>query len=156
MPQRYRKIKIAGRTRQLSRHLMEQHIGRPLLRTELVHHKNHNKLDDRLDNYEVTTSKAHAQHHNQKHPETKPCAQCAEPFTPHPTKRQRAVTCSRECFRKWAMSHAGGVKLTIETVRKIREEAASGASNRELADRYGSDISNVRLIVRRKTWRHVA
>ena len=134
---------------------MEQHLGRPLGRLEYVHHKNHDKLDDRIDNYELTTPKAHSQHHNQKHPITKACAQCGTVFTPAPSKRERKRTCSRECFSVWAMSHAGGVKLTAEKVLAIRTAHSEGETNRSIADRFEIDISNVRLIVARKTWKHV-
>lgn len=100
MPQRYRKITVDGKTKQLSRHLMEQKLGRKLHRLEYVHHANHDKLDDRIENYELTTPKAHSIHHNQKHPITTACRVCGRTFEPHPTKRARKVTCSRDCFRK--------------------------------------------------------
>lgn len=94
---RYRKIKINGRTKQLSRHLMEQHLGRPLARSEHVHHKNEDKLDDRLDNYELTDPLSHNRHHKLIHPISKACVICGTEFTPHKTKRKRQQTCSKPC-----------------------------------------------------------
>lgn len=165
MPQKYHKTKTNGRTRQLSRHLMEQHLGRPLARNEIVHHKNHDKLDDRLENYELTTPKAHAQHHNQKHPITKKCAVCGGEFTPHPTKRATKVTCSRKCLRErlslWARAQmasgpAPGAKLTADQVASIRSAAASSdVSMRELARRFGVHHGTVSAIVRGKSWNGV-
>jgi hypothetical protein len=162
VPQRYRKVKVGGKTRQLSRHLMELHLGRRLERSELVHHKNHDKLDDRLDNYELTNAKAHSQHHNQKHPLTKPCAVCGETFTPHPTKRARAVTCSRACFRKRASAAttaqmAAGppvfAKLDDEKAEQIRQRyAAGGVSQRALGREFGVHHSQVGAIVRGEAW----
>lgn len=47
----------------LHRELFEKHIGRKLNKSEVIHHKNHNKNDNRVENLELMTASAHAKHH---------------------------------------------------------------------------------------------
>jgi len=45
--------------------------------------------------------------------------------------------------------------LSEEQVKSIRLLSAKGASNRDLADKYGIGIHQIRRIVKRKQWRHI-
>jgi hypothetical protein len=60
----YRYISEKGKRRVEHRIVMEQHLGRPLLKTEIVHHKDHNRLNNAIENLELMRShKAHREHH---------------------------------------------------------------------------------------------
>lgn len=95
----YRKIKRKGCSMDEHRYLIEQHLGRKLTTDEVVHHKNGNKLDNRIGNLEVMTKSEHARLHNQVYPTTKICRICGQEFTPTPCHRQRATVCSDKCKR---------------------------------------------------------
>ena len=92
----YRQIKINGKRYLEHRYVMERVLGRPLRGDEQVHHKNHDRLDNRPENLEVVSTAEHGLRHT-KHPISKNCVICGQEFTPHKTKRVRAQTCGSEC-----------------------------------------------------------
>lgn|SRR3990167_8481877 len=62
-PVGYKRIYIEGKITQEHRHILSQHLGRVLTIKEIVHHRNGNKLDNRLENLEIMTRSEHARHH---------------------------------------------------------------------------------------------
>ena len=66
-----------------ARYLMEQHLGRKLNKDEEVHHKDHDKTNDVIENLEVANSTEHRKHHNPlKYQDTiEHCYVCGKEFT---------------------------------------------------------------------------
>jgi hypothetical protein len=55
----YLKITVDGQRVLKHRYVMEQHLGRTLSRSEIVHHINGNRLDNRIENLCVMTQSEH-------------------------------------------------------------------------------------------------
>lgn len=137
------KLKISGKTVATHRHVWEQANG-PIPDGYEVHHKDHDRFNNELSNLELMTAAAHRAHHakhNTKHPKEKECRICLQMFTPSPTKRARAQTCSPECLRELLRRQ----KLTNNAIRRIsqansariRERASEGERPSDLAVEYG-------------------
>ncbi len=59
----YRNIRVNNRTMYLHRYIMEQHLGRKLLRSEHVHHINHDKTDNSISNLQIMNQSEHLRYH---------------------------------------------------------------------------------------------
>ena len=55
----------------LHRLIMEQHLGRKLKREEHIHHKNGDRLDNRITNMKIVTNSKHISDHRRKHQPSK-------------------------------------------------------------------------------------
>src|SRR3990167_11502147 len=60
----YRRIMIDGRRIFEHRYVMEKALNRRLGRFEIIHHKNHDRLDNRLENLELTNPSKHGLTHS--------------------------------------------------------------------------------------------
>ena len=56
-------VYINGKAVKEHRLIMEQHLGRKLTSSEIIHHIDHNKLNNSLNNLQMTTIKEHSRHH---------------------------------------------------------------------------------------------
>ena len=62
----YRQIRVNGEQILEHRHIFQRLIGRKLRSNEVIHHKNRIKLDNRIENLELTNHKDHCSMHHPK------------------------------------------------------------------------------------------
>ena len=67
----YKVIYISGKRTLEHRHIMEEHIKRTLEKDEVLHHKNGNKLDNRIKNLEIVNRSEHFYIHRPFNPNRK-------------------------------------------------------------------------------------
>lgn len=89
------------------RYIMEQHLGRKLLYNEVVHHKNKNLLDNRLENLELKIRNIHSKEHRLeqglKNKINVQCKNCNKILIFNPgkvnynKKRNQNIFCSKHC-----------------------------------------------------------
>jgi hypothetical protein len=87
----------AGSTERIAEHrwIMEKHLGRFLDRNEVVHHKDHNRSNNDIDNLELMTAKQHRAHHNKdKTYSLEECPDCGKT-----TKLRNGKNC-HNCYLK--------------------------------------------------------
>ena len=89
--------------------VMSEHLGRPLLSTELVHHLNEDRADNHIANLELMNRADHLREHHagpknnrwKGGPQPKPCKCCNTLFLAKSIRtHKRAQYCSRDCFNK--------------------------------------------------------
>lgn len=69
----YLRIRINKKYQFYHRYLMEKHLGRKLISKEIVHHKDHNRLNNNLNNLILMTNTEHGKYHANKYWTTRNC-----------------------------------------------------------------------------------
>lgn len=93
-----------------ARYLMEQHLGRKLTNEEEVHHKDHNKMNDVIENLEVKNKTIHRREHNIKPIIIEHCYICGSDVIVDSKKRANHYRSKNKNPDKWFCSkHCSGI-----------------------------------------------
>lgn len=152
-------LSINGKYVMEHRHVMSEHLGRPLLRTEQVHHKDGNKSNNNISNLELCSS---AVEHRQKHSKlfydgiNKECSRCnivkpISEFHKRSEKPQGVQSVCKVCTSELGKNrtqtpNTSKKRLSSEDFQFIRDCCDSGMySGVKLALMFG--------VTRRQIWR---
>lgn len=130
----YKAIKVNGKKVDEHRYIMEQYLGRELARDEVVHHKDGDKSNNKIENLELMSLSEHTRQH------------------------QTGNTPSEETRQKLSEASTGhkstSRKLNDDQVEQVRELHNNGISNREIAKMFGVNHQTINDLINGKYYKN--
>lgn len=123
--------------------IAEAYLGRELKPTEIVHHRNGDGLDNRIENFKIMGASEHGREHAPLLGIFVSCAVCGEPFyLSRAEARKHRRTCSRRCGRRLPGAIANQRHLRVRPTNYalnawIMELRDSGLTWRQVAEQSG-------------------